>query len=87
MTPIAADIAPVERLRGRLRDVQRFARLGHLHPGFKHEDRNGYFVAGANQPGGVGKIVVGPLVLQAVREEVDEAGGRLGQERGFTFCS
>ena len=65
------DLAPVERLGRSLGHVQRLARLGHLHPGFKHEDRSGDFLVNANQPGGVGKIVLGPLVLEAVRDEVD----------------
>jgi hypothetical protein len=28
-------------------------------------------IAEADQPGGVGKIVLGPLVLEAVRDDVD----------------
>jgi hypothetical protein len=65
------DLAPVEGFRRRLGHVQRLARLGDLHPGFQHEDRSGDFVAEADQPGGVGKIVLGPHVLQAVGDEVD----------------
>lgn len=76
------DLAPVEGFRRSLRHVQRFARLGHIHQGFEHEDRSSDLVANADQPGGVSKIVLGPLVLEAVRDEVDQAGGRLGQERG-----
>ncbi len=44
-------------------------------PGDTHQQLN-------NQPGSVGKIVLGPLVLEAGRDELDEAGGRVGQERG-----
>ena len=61
--------------------VHGFARLGHLDPGFEDKDRSGDTIADANQPGGIGKILFGPHVLEAVRDELDHALGRVGQER------
>jgi hypothetical protein len=60
----------------------RLARFGHLHPGFEHEHGSGDFVAEADQSCGIGEIVFRLNVLEAVRHELDNAGGRVGQECG-----